>query len=336
MCKLNVVNVEKKDRPGCYARAARILTVEDINELKRFVHVEESETTGEYYIITENSDNQKLNLGDWVYGQTLDTVLTDKMFNNVAVVSDERMHEIANILAETTGDLQAPCEDERSLKAAETCNKIEVAKSAERFVKKPVEVQAMQFVDTPQNTADLSEFIGKDIAVDYANPQAPVLKIETLEGTMSASVGDYIIKGVKGEFYPCKSDIFEATYKKVEQVIYTIVQNPLLTQKYTFIALAAGKNSNTPTFFSIANVVTGEPLTKIVFQDGPIKEFGVNGVQNEDLIGCVIERLQAFQKGEFACRENAIAITKLEEGLLWLRARTNGREQRGVEGTSTK
>jgi predicted deacetylase len=59
-------------------------------------------------------------------------------------------------------------------------------------------------------------------------------------------------------------------------------------------------------------------------------------VQNEDLIGCVLARLQAFQKGEFACRENALAITKLEEALLWLRARTNGREQRGVEGTSAK
>ncbi len=137
-----------------------------------------------------------------VYGQTLDTVLTDKTFNDVVVVSDERMHEIANILAETTGDLQAPCEDERRLKEAEACSKIEVAKSAERFVKKPVEIEAMQFIDTPQNTADLSEFIGKDIAVDYENPQAPVLKITTLEGTMSASVGDYIIKGVKGELLP--------------------------------------------------------------------------------------------------------------------------------------
>lgn len=41
--------------------------------------------------------------------------------------------------------------------------------------------------------------------------------IETLEGTMKANVGDYIIKGVNGEYYPCKPDIFELTYKKVEQ-----------------------------------------------------------------------------------------------------------------------
>jgi predicted deacetylase len=55
---------------------------------------------------------------------------------------------------------------------------------------------------------------------------------------------------------------------------------------------------------------------------------------NEDLIAMVITRLEHFQKSEFACRENALAITKLEEAMLWLRKRTMGREQRGVEGTN--
>lgn len=72
------------------------------------------------------------------------------------------------------------------------------------------------------------------------------------------------------------------------------------------------------------------------FQEGPIKENGVNGVCNEDLIAMVICRLEHFQKSEYSCRENAVAITKLEEALLWLRKRTMGREQRGVEGTSIK
>jgi hypothetical protein len=48
----------------------------------------------------------------------------------------------------------------------------------------------------------------------------------------------------------------------------------------------------------------------------------------------VICRLEYFQKGQFACRDNAVAITKLEEALLWLRKRTIGRENRGVEGTN--
>lgn len=73
---------------------------------------------------------------------------------------------------------------------------------------------------------------------------------------------------------------------------------------------------------------------EIDFQEGPIKDNGVNGVNNEDLIAMVICRLEHFQKSEYACRDNAIAITKLEEALLWLRKRTIGRENRGVEGTS--
>lgn len=79
-----------------------------------------------------------------------------------------------------------------------------------------------------------------------------------------------------------------------------------------------------------------EHLADISFQNGPIKENGVNGCHNEDLIAIVIDRLQGFQLGDFKCRENAIAITKLEEALLWLRKRTMDREARGVEGTSIK
>ena len=54
---------------------------------------------------------------------------------------------------------------------------------------------------------------------------------------------------------------------------------------------------------------------------------------NEDLLVMVIRRLQEFQESEFKCRENAMAITKIEEALLWLRKRTIARENRGVEGT---
>ena len=50
----------------------------------------------------------------------------------------------------------------------------------------------------------------------------------------------------------------------------------------------------------------------------------------------VITRLEHFNQSEFRCRENSMAITKLEEALLWLRKRTMGREQRGVEGTHIK
>jgi hypothetical protein len=74
----------------------------------------------------------------------------------------------------------------------------------------------------------------------------------------------------------------------------------------------------------------------INFQNGPVKENGVNGVHNEDLIAIVLDRLYGFQDGDYACDTNAQAIRKFEEGLEWLRTRTTDREIRGVEGTSQK
>lgn len=85
------------------------------------------------------------------------------------------------------------------------------------YRKKPVEIEAIQFEDTPEVLSELSDFINnQDLRVDYKDPENPVIKIETLEGVMKASVGDYIIKGVNGEFYPCKPDIFNKTYDEVK------------------------------------------------------------------------------------------------------------------------
>lgn len=80
---------------------------------------------------------------------------------------------------------------------------------------------------------------------------------------------------------------------------------------------------------------SNNPIITIPFQNGPIKENGVNGCQNEDLISIVIDRLNDLQK-KFSCRENAIAITKLEEALMWLDKRTADRIARGVEGLNLK
>jgi hypothetical protein len=76
--------------------------------------------------------------------------------------------------------------------------------------------------------------------------------------------------------------------------------------------------------------------TVILFQNGPIAEAGVNGITQEVLLAIVIDRLQSFQKGPYASRENALALTKLEEAKHWLFARTLERMQRGVEGTHAK
>lgn len=71
----------------------------------------------------------------------------------------------------------------------------------------------------------------------------------------------------------------------------------------------------------------------IQFQKGPIKENGVNGCHNEDLIAIVMHRLESFQNSPFACEENGQALLKLKEAMMWLNHRTQQRQARGVEGT---
>lgn len=174
--------------------------------------------------------------------------------------------------------------------------------------------------------------------------EGPEMYIKTLEGNHHASVGDYIIRGVNGELYPCKPDIFEKTYdihdtdcnaaREPKHVDFVETKHDLLTTKYTKVYEEANFNYNAPHLFQVVAKESQKVLSCIHFQEGPIKECGVNGVCNEDLLVMVIRRLEGFQNSEFKCRENACAITKIEEALLWLRKRTMGLENRGVEGTN--
>jgi len=86
-----------------------------------------------------------------------------------------------------------------------------------KYKNKPVVIEAVQFKDDPDVLIEIQEFMGGgELRVSYEKPDNPVIKIETLEGVMEASVGDYIIRGVKGEYYPCKPDIFDQTYEPAE------------------------------------------------------------------------------------------------------------------------
>lgn len=76
-----------------------------------------------------------------------------------------------------------------------------------KFRKRPIEIEAVQF--TGENHEEIGRFMG--VQVD----RTEALVIETLEGFLQASPGDWIIRGVKGEFYPCRADVFEATYEAV-------------------------------------------------------------------------------------------------------------------------
>lgn len=74
-------------------------------------------------------------------------------------------------------------------------------------------------------------------------------------------------------------------------------------------------------------------VVSLPFQHGPIAEVGVNGITNEVLLAILIDRMQGFQSSKYACRENALALTHLEDASHWLEHRTKCRTQRGVEGT---
>lgn len=86
-----------------------------------------------------------------------------------------------------------------------------------KYRKKPVVVEAVKFDSmNPKLVAKAKHFAGKSFIEHQEHYAADVKNfyIKTLEGEMKVSDGDYIIKGVQGEFYPCKPDIFEATYEK--------------------------------------------------------------------------------------------------------------------------
>lgn len=85
---------------------------------------------------------------------------------------------------------------------------------ATKFRKKPIVIEAKRF--TGQNGNELLEwFDWYEVGASF-NPRNGTLVIETLEGGMTALIGDWIIKGVQDEFYPCKPDIFAATYESVD------------------------------------------------------------------------------------------------------------------------
>lgn len=86
-----------------------------------------------------------------------------------------------------------------------------------KYRKKPVVIEAVQIPDSEDMVkwGELAVFLGAG-GPWIVNDQKGI-DIKTLEGTMTGNIGDFIIKGVNGEYYPCKPDIFEKTYEPVER-----------------------------------------------------------------------------------------------------------------------
>lgn len=86
-----------------------------------------------------------------------------------------------------------------------------------KYRKKPVVIEAIQFTGKKESVEEILEFMSGGARIASWKEGEATLAIPTLEGVMKASVNDWIIRGVNGEHYPCKPDIFEKTYEKVEE-----------------------------------------------------------------------------------------------------------------------
>ena len=82
------------------------------------------------------------------------------------------------------------------------------------YIKRPVVVQAIKYDGT--NEKEVMAFLGPDYVANSVATRDGAIFVQTLEGVVIASVGDFLIRGIKGEHYPCKPDIFQATYDLVQ------------------------------------------------------------------------------------------------------------------------
>jgi hypothetical protein len=113
-----------------------------------------------------------------------------------------------------------------------------------------------------------------------------------------------------------------------EQIMIDVLDNPGHGGAcHHYRITTVGEHSNRPEECCFAD-------TEIRFQNGPIKEHGVNGISNEALLAILIDRLEGFQSGKFACHDNQVALDHLQSARLWLHKRTMDRVARGVEGKS--
>lgn len=165
-------------------------------------------------------------------------------------------------------------------------------------------------------------------------------KIETLEGVMTANVGDYIVEGVAGEQHPCKPDIFAKSYFELcpRQDFDVLIDqkhhdgfglNDLVMITCDARDPEAGNASHNYTLTMQGVGIVGH----VQFQRGArTLDTSTPGVLDAALIAILLDRFDGFQKGPFKSQENSHVVTKLEEALLWSGQRTRDRARRGVLG----
>ena len=188
--------------------------------------------------------------------------------------------------------------------------------------------------------------IGRSAQLSFADDRyAPITVDATWIQKHNPGVGGYYVVYDDGyaSYSPAKA--FEPGYAKIEPTVGSDPERQLTAHKVNgcneSITISVGHKQTlggAPTdYWIILPRPSGDPVVfDLRFQDGPIAEVGTNGVTHEALLAICIDRLQSFQRGPFSCRENALALTHLEDAMHWLNHRTRERVARGVEGTHKK
>ena len=174
----------------------------------------------------------------------------------------------------------------------------------QKFVKKPVVIEAIQYDGI--NITEVESFVGAKLPTVWLYVEDTQLVIPILEGNMKVSKGDYIIKGIKGEFYPCKPDVFKSTYNVVEE------NNGILTEG----------EKRVRTNFNVSALKTVDIAKQLMAE-----AINLLATDQNDVANYYYDNLNTTQYRELSAdyqREVATAKTKIEEAAMWaVKALTN-------------
>lgn len=138
----------------------------------------------------------------------------------------------------------------------------------QKFVKKPIVIEAIQY--NGENIEAIEDFVGKKLSTVMASDVDVKLIIPTLEGDMNASKDDWVIKGVKGEFYPCKPDIFKQSYNMIKENNGILSEGEKRVRKsFNPSALKRVENFKSITASAIDEIAEVERRVKSASKDNP-------------------------------------------------------------------
>ena len=206
-----------------------------------------------------------------------------------------------------------------------------------KYTKKPGTIEAIQWQPSPICFAEI-EALGSATAVEWEDA---ALYIDTLEGRMTANPGDYVIRGVKGELYPCKCDIFEATYSAVGAFDEEPQYPHPITSHYDGLGLndllVLLRDDRDPDAGNASHRYIGKindrTVLDIQFQHGArTKPGSMPGCLEGAVLTVLIDRLEGMQAGPFACAENDIALAQLRLARAIITDRAARRKAQGVLG----